>query len=149
MLDLLIEKNKKSKSPFSRELTNNLAPLVLIADDDTDSREMLQFLLETWNFRVIEATDGIEAVSIAEKENPDLILMDVKMPIRTDSTRRGVSANRRPSATCRSSFSQAAPKRFVRTLEASPEEMSISSNRLTLKNWKRRSVNTSAARNRL
>lgn len=41
---------------------------------------MLKFLLETWSYRVIEAKDGMEAVSIAEKEYPDLILMDVKLP---------------------------------------------------------------------
>lgn len=37
-------------------------------------------MLETWNYRVFEATDGFEAVSLAGTERPDVILMDVKLP---------------------------------------------------------------------
>lgn len=55
-------------------------PVILIVDDDYDSREMLKTLLEMWNYRVIEATDGIEAIKIAEKNRLDLIVMDVKLP---------------------------------------------------------------------
>lgn len=55
-------------------------PVVLIVDDDGDSREMLKVLLEIWKYRVIEVDDGIEAVSLAEKSFPDLILMDVRLP---------------------------------------------------------------------
>lgn len=80
MLGLMTGKNTSLNSPQVYGQTNNLMPIILIVDDDEDSRQMLQFLLGTWSFRVIEATDGIEAVSVAEKENPDLILMDVKLP---------------------------------------------------------------------
>lgn len=59
---------------------DKLPPKILIVDDDEDSRQMLNFLLETWSYRVVEAKDGIEAVSLAERERPDLILMDVKLP---------------------------------------------------------------------
>ncbi len=56
-------------------------PAVLIVENDDDNRLMLKFLLETWKYRVLEATDGYEALGIAEQENPDLILMDVKLPV--------------------------------------------------------------------
>ena len=59
---------------------NNLIPIILIVDDDEDSRSMLRTLLELWKYLVIEAADGVEAVKIAEKTCPDLILMDVKLP---------------------------------------------------------------------
>lgn len=59
---------------------NSLTPKILIVDDDEDSRLMLNFLLETWDYLVVEAKDGIEAVNLAERERPDLILMDVKLP---------------------------------------------------------------------
>jgi DNA-binding response OmpR family regulator len=59
---------------------DNLMPLILIVEDDEDSRQMLKFLLEMWKFRVIEAADGLEAFTIAENLRPDLILMDVKLP---------------------------------------------------------------------
>lgn len=55
-------------------------PVILIVDDSDDSREMLKTLLEMWNYRVIEATDGIEAIKIAKKNRLYLILMDVKLP---------------------------------------------------------------------
>lgn len=42
---------------------------------------MLKFLLETWGFCVIGATNGRETVSLAERELPDLILLDAKMPL--------------------------------------------------------------------
>lgn len=56
-------------------------PIILIVEDDEDSRLMLRLLLEMWRYGVIEAKDGVEAVSLAEKQQPDLILMDVKLPL--------------------------------------------------------------------
>jgi CheY-like chemotaxis protein len=55
-------------------------PLVLIVEDDPDTRLMLKYLLEMWNHRVIEAMSGEEAVEMAAKTNPDVILMDLKLP---------------------------------------------------------------------
>lgn len=55
-------------------------PIILIVEDDKDSRLMLEFLLEMWKFRVIEAADGFEAIRAAEEIRPDLILMDAKLP---------------------------------------------------------------------
>ena len=55
-------------------------PTVLIVDDDDDSRLMLKTLLEMWKYKVVEAADGGEAISVAETSSPDLIVMDVKLP---------------------------------------------------------------------
>lgn len=54
---------------------------VLIAEDYTDARRVMRLLLETYGFDVIEAADGFEAVEKALAEHPDLILMDIGMPI--------------------------------------------------------------------
>ena len=54
-------------------------PMILIVDDHDDSRSMLRALLEMWNYGVVEAIDGNEALAAAENIRPDLILMDVKM----------------------------------------------------------------------
>ncbi len=56
-------------------------PIILIVDDDEDNRSMLKLLLEIWKYRVIEAANGLEAITIAENTRPDLILMDVKLPL--------------------------------------------------------------------
>jgi CheY-like chemotaxis protein len=56
-------------------------PLVLVAEDNADSRDAMRTLLESLDYRVVEARDGEEAVSIAREKLPDLILMDMMMPL--------------------------------------------------------------------
>jgi len=63
---------------------------ILVVDDFDDTRLLLRTFLERRGYRVIEAEDGIEAVSQAETESPDLIIMDMQMP-QLD----GLSATRR------------------------------------------------------
>ena len=55
-------------------------PLVLVADDDADTRFLLRTVLEIRGYRVVEAADGEETVSAAESVRPDLILMDGSLP---------------------------------------------------------------------
>lgn len=66
---------------FNNSSKNYFTPTVLVVEDDADNRELLKFILEMWNFRVVEAKDGIEAFYLAESICPDLILMDVKLPL--------------------------------------------------------------------
>jgi len=54
---------------------------VLIAEDDAIIRLDLREMLEEEGFEVIEAGDGAVAVALARSERPDLILLDVKMPV--------------------------------------------------------------------
>lgn len=62
---------------------------VLVVEDETDLRKMMKILLEIHGFDVIEAADGYEAVEKAVDESPDLILMDMGLPVMDglDSTR--------------------------------------------------------------
>jgi two-component system, NtrC family, nitrogen regulation response regulator NtrX len=55
-------------------------PKVLIIDDEKSIRKTLREILEYENFKVDEASDGAEGASMAEKENYDIILCDIKMP---------------------------------------------------------------------
>ena len=55
-------------------------PLVLIAEDDDDIRLMMKMLLELRGYRTAEAANGQEAVETAERERPDLILVDLQLP---------------------------------------------------------------------
>ena len=54
---------------------------ILVTDDDVVNRMILSGMLTPAGHTVIEAVDGKEAVEIFEKENPDLVLMDVIMPV--------------------------------------------------------------------
>ncbi|HEX4949995.1 MAG TPA: response regulator [Blastocatellia bacterium] len=53
---------------------------ILVADDNDDIRDMLALLLRRLGHEVVVAADGESAVTLAARERPDLILMDVMMP---------------------------------------------------------------------
>jgi CheY-like chemotaxis protein len=68
-------------SQKSSDLTaGTTACKILVADDNDDIRDMLALLLNRLGHEVVVAADGETAVTIAEQEKPDLILMDVMMP---------------------------------------------------------------------
>lgn len=54
--------------------------LILVVDDDSDLVEMVSMKLESKNFRVAKAYDGIEAMAKIKEERPALIILDVMMP---------------------------------------------------------------------
>ena len=54
---------------------------VLIAEDNPVNRELLRELLETRGYSVIEASDGQEALTRIEESRPDLLLLDLDMPV--------------------------------------------------------------------
>ena len=56
---------------------------ILIAEDERDIRDLVAFTLRFAGHEVTAATNGEEAVELAPKINPDLILMDVRMPRMT------------------------------------------------------------------
>jgi CheY-like chemotaxis protein len=58
----------------------NVRPTILVVDDFEDTRWLLRTWLEGKGFRVIEAENGLEAVSEAQTAAPDLIIMDLEMP---------------------------------------------------------------------
>ena len=56
------------------------APLALVADDDAGMRELVSEVLEQAGFRTVTAADGAEAVELALKQPPRLIVLDLMMP---------------------------------------------------------------------
>ena len=55
-------------------------PLVLVADDDRDILSLVAFRLERSGYRVVQATDGQEALDLAREHAPDLAVLDLMMP---------------------------------------------------------------------
>lgn len=53
---------------------------VLIADDEADILEIIQFNLQTEGYEVVTAKNGDEAIELAKKTQPDLIILDIMMP---------------------------------------------------------------------
>jgi CheY-like chemotaxis protein len=54
---------------------------ILIIEDDEDSRFLLKYYLKDLNFDVIEASNGQEGIDIAFTKEPDIILLDIMMPV--------------------------------------------------------------------
>ncbi|MGD9617756.1 MAG: response regulator [Alphaproteobacteria bacterium] len=53
---------------------------ILVIEDTEDNRQIVRDLLESAGYELIEALDGFEGVAAAEREHPDLILMDIQLP---------------------------------------------------------------------
>ncbi len=70
--------------------TRSRGSKVLVAEDHEDTRFLLRTLLERRGLAVVEARDGVEACDLAQRERPDLILMDGGLPVLD-----GISATRR------------------------------------------------------
>ena len=70
--------------------TNESRPRVLIVDDYPDAREMYSEYLQFSGFEVVEATNGMEALQRAVEAAPDIILMDLSLPVMDgwEATRR-------------------------------------------------------------
>jgi two-component system alkaline phosphatase synthesis response regulator PhoP len=54
---------------------------ILIVDDEPDILEFLEYNLKREGFDTVTASNGEEAVALAERENPDLIILDIMMPV--------------------------------------------------------------------
>lgn len=66
---------------------------ILLADDEEDVRTIVKMFLEGEGYEVVTAFDGLEALSLAETEAPDVILLDVMMPVMS-----GIEVTRRLKA---------------------------------------------------
>lgn len=70
---------------FDRHTTSGASGLstggILVVDDDSDLREFLRLRLTSMGFEVTSAANGQEALDVMEGHDPDLILLDMKMPV--------------------------------------------------------------------
>ena len=55
-------------------------PVVLVADDDDDIRDLVAFRLDRAGYEVLRAGDGQQALELAREHRPDLAVLDVMMP---------------------------------------------------------------------
>lgn len=60
---------------------DNTDTKVLVADDEADFRQLITFWLQSKGYSVIVAANGEEAIKLLEKEKPDIIFMDLRMPV--------------------------------------------------------------------
>src|SRR6267142_1937081 len=91
-----VELQRERDAPISRDLSATTSDesakkfLILVVDDSADNVAVLSLALQQEGYRVVTATNGEEAISVASSTLPNLILMDISMP-RLD----GLGATRR------------------------------------------------------
>jgi DNA-binding response OmpR family regulator len=68
---------------WESETTMSRGKRVLVAEDELDIRGLIRYSLEFAGYEVLQASNGAEAVKQATEHQPDLILLDVRMPTMT------------------------------------------------------------------
>ena len=63
---------------------------ILVIEDTEDNRQIIRDPLTSFDYELLEAVDGAEGVAMAEAHHPDLILMDIQLPVLDgyEATRR-------------------------------------------------------------
>jgi DNA-binding response OmpR family regulator len=68
------------RSKFYTMVENKMGNKVLVVDDDANLLETLKYNLKKESYEVVTAVDGEQALELARKEKPDLILLDIMLP---------------------------------------------------------------------
>lgn len=74
------KKEEASDAPSAKDKKNNR---VLLVDDDSEIVEAMRYALETKGYEVLVARDGNQGLAMAEREDPDLLILDMMMPKRS------------------------------------------------------------------
>ena len=67
-----------------------MSKVILVVEDQEDNRQIIRDMLAATDYEIIEAKNGEEALAAVAKQRPDLILMDIQLPIMDgyEATRR-------------------------------------------------------------
>ena len=68
---------------MAEEKTSPKPPRILLVDDDHEIVESVRYALEANGFEVLVARDGNQGLAMAEREDPDLVILDMMMPKRS------------------------------------------------------------------
>lgn len=88
-IDRLLGAPAKAEAPAPKAAPVSAAPaaapgktagLMLIADDDQETRTVLRRYFSSQSFEILEARDGLEALELARASRPDIVLLDISMP---------------------------------------------------------------------
>jgi CheY-like chemotaxis protein len=78
---MILSINGSSKAQTARRLRiSPWKPTILVAEDSADSLEMMQVMLEAKGYQVVAAENGIRALEVAIRNQPDALLLDLELP---------------------------------------------------------------------
>jgi DNA-binding response OmpR family regulator len=72
-----------AKTPPPAEETAGEKKRILLVDDDHEIIEALRYALEAKGYHILVARDGNQGLAMAEREDPDLVILDMMMPKRS------------------------------------------------------------------
>lgn len=67
------------KEPFALD-TRRMPPTILVVEDNDMNMQLVEYLLEEAGYGIVKATSGEEALDVAARANPALVLMDIHLP---------------------------------------------------------------------
>ena len=73
----------EEKTPATDSGSKSRAKRILVVDDDAEIIESLRFALNKRGYEILIARDGNQGLALAEKEAPDLVILDMMMPKRS------------------------------------------------------------------
>jgi len=82
----MIQRGRRIARPASARRPDSTKPLVLIVEDNNDVRQMYADLLTFFGLGVAEASNGAEAVALSRTLRPDLVVMDMALPVMDGAT---------------------------------------------------------------
>ena len=74
---------KEKTSEDTPAADSTAAKRVLLVDDDAEINESLRYALSAKGYEILVARDGNQGLAMAERENPDLVILDMMMPKRS------------------------------------------------------------------
>ncbi len=77
------EKEAAAETSGENASTENVVKRILLVDDDNEIVETLRYALESRGYIVLIARDGNQGLAMAEREDPDLVILDMMMPKRS------------------------------------------------------------------
>jgi DNA-binding response OmpR family regulator len=79
-----VAKDKPKREKVPEEAPKNAGPKrVLLVDDDAEIVESLSYALKAKGYEIMVARDGNQGLAMAEREDPDLVILDMMMPKRS------------------------------------------------------------------
>jgi DNA-binding response OmpR family regulator len=75
--------SKDKKTDTAEEKQNGDAKRILLVDDDAEIVEAMRVALESKGYEILIARDGNQGLATAEREDPDLVILDMMMPKRS------------------------------------------------------------------
>ncbi|MFF5084153.1 PleD family two-component system response regulator [Actinoplanes sp. NPDC000266] len=80
LLDRPTDTDAFARAMSSRPFSMPVAPSILIADDDDEVRDVIEYRLQVAGFRTLTADNGRSALTLAVERRPQVIILDVTMP---------------------------------------------------------------------